>query len=342
MKGAVVSHPPQMPGQIETDVEFQPTTGGSSRRRLFLVGIRVFGIAVALLAVYLLVRTLIDQWPSISASLSDVNVLLLVLAFVLSAGGMWFLALLWQQCLRVFGDRRPPATVTAWYFAGELGKYLPGGIWPVVGRGELARRGGVSRSVAYASTLVSMGVMCIGGALTCGLVAPVVAVEAGHVGIEMLLLLLVPLGISVVHPVVFGRLLALVRRATKGRIDLLAPSWRKMLGLVLVAVPAWVLIGTASVVLASALDLPQQPARVLFAAVAAWIVGFLAVPVPAGAGIRELIFVAVCGLGSGPAVAVAALARVILILVDGLAGIAGLLSLRRRDHARTSPIVDEE
>ena len=33
-----------------------------------------------------------------------------------------------------------------WYFAGELGKYLPGGIWPVFGRGQLAyRRGGISQ-----------------------------------------------------------------------------------------------------------------------------------------------------------------------------------------------------
>ena len=289
------------------------------------------GLGIALLAILFLVRTLVREWPSISRYLADANVGYLVLAFVFSAAGMWFLSLLWRQCLKVFEKTESIPIVTAWYFAGELGKYVPGGIWPVVGRGELATRGGVSRSVAYTSTLLSMGVMCVGGALTCGLVAPVVAVQAGHVGAEMLLLILVPLGVAVVHPAVFRRVLALARRLTRGRVDLVAPAWTKMLGLVVVSVPAWVGIGLASVMTASALGLHEQPARMVFAAVAAWVIGFLAVPVPAGAGIRELIFVALCGLGSAPATAVAALTRVMLILVDGLGGLVSLLVLRRRN-----------
>ncbi len=289
----------------------------------------MLGIGIAVLAVFLLVRTLIRQWPSISLSLAHANVVLLIVAFLLAAVGMEFLALLWRQCLSVFGDSHPVPRVSAWYFAGELGKYVPGGIWPVVGRGELARRGGVPRSVAYTSTLLSLGVMCVGGAVTCGVLAPVVASEGGRVGPVWLLLAVAPLGIAVVHPAIFRRLLGLAYRVTRGRIDLPAPPWRQMIVLILVSVPAWVSIGLASVVTSSALHLDQQPARVLFAAVAAWVVGFLAILVPAGAGVRELVFVALCGLASGPAVAVAALTRVMLILVDGLGGVGGLIVLRR-------------
>jgi uncharacterized membrane protein YbhN (UPF0104 family) len=328
-----VAVPPGDTDLTGSDRELPVAAAGSSRRQSLLRLVRVLGIAIAVLAIFLLVRTLVRQWSSISKSLSQANVGLLLLAFLVSAIGMWFLALLWRQCLKVFGDSRPIPTVSAWYFAGELGKYLPGGIWPVVGRGELARRGGVSRSVAYASTLISMGAMCIGGALTCGLVAPIVAIQAGRVGAEMLLLILVPLGVAVVHPAVFSRLLALAAKVTRGRIDLTAPPWGRMLALVIVSVPAWVGIGFSSVLTAAALGLHQQPARLIFAAVAAWIIGFLAVPVPAGAGIRELIFVAVCGLASAPATAVAALTRVMLVLVDGLGGIAGLLILRSRNNA---------
>ncbi len=50
---------------------------------------------------------------------------------------------------------------------------------------------------------------------------------------------------------------------------------------------------------------------------AAWIIGFLAIPVPAGAGLRELMFLAASGLDHGPAVAVAAIARLLFIAVDG-------------------------
>ena len=86
-----------------------------------------------------------------------------------------------------------------------------------------------------------------------------------------------------------------------------------------------------------ALGYDQQPARVAFAAILAWIVGFLIVPVPAGAGIRELLFVAVCGLAAGPAVAVAAIARLTFILLDGIGGATALLTLRRKRSRAGEP-----
>jgi uncharacterized membrane protein YbhN (UPF0104 family) len=133
-----------------------------------------------------------------------------------------------------------------------------------------------------------------------------------------------------VHPAVLGRLLALARRATRGRVDLCAPSWRRMLGLVLWAMPTWLLVGLSSVLVASALHVDARPARIAFAAIAAWILGFLVVPVPAGAGLREIVFVAVSGLAHPVAVVIAAAARVLMIVADGLGGGAGLTYARLR------------
>jgi hypothetical protein len=90
-----------------------------------------------------------------------------------------------------------------------------------------------------------------------------------------------------------------------------------------------VLLGCASVAVTEAFGFHQQPVRVAFAAILAWVIGFLAIPVPAGAGLRELLFVASCGLSGGIGAAVAAGARVLLILVDGVCGVLGLLHSRR-------------
>jgi uncharacterized membrane protein YbhN (UPF0104 family) len=103
-----------------------------------------------------------------------------------------------------------------------------------------------------------------------------------------------------------------------------------MLRLIITGTPTWFLVGGASVAVTAALGYDQNPARIAFAAVTAWIVGFLAVPVPAGAGIRELVFVAVCGLAAGPATAVAALARLLLLITDAAGGAAGLSASRSR------------
>ena len=227
--------------------------------------------------------------------------------------------------------RRTPSfrQVLSWYFAGELGKYLPGSIWPVVGRGELAVRGGVRRAVGYATTLLAYGVMCVAAAAVCGVLAPSLAADGHGLGWTASLLLVVPLGVVIVHPAVFGRILGLARRVTGGRVDLDPPPWGRMLELIAICAPTWVLTGAASVLVAAALDAHPEPARVAFAAVLAWVVGFLAVPVPAGAGVRELVFVGVCGLALGPAAAVAAITRLLFIVIDAAGGVAGLLYLRR-------------
>lgn len=316
----------------------EPNDVPASRRKLATIA-RITGVIIAVLAVGLCARVLARQWPNVTAALHHADVPLLVTAALFGAIAMWLLAVLWWSCLTVFGSRRKLRDVTAWFFAGELGKYLPGGIWPVVGRGELARRDGVPRSTAYATTVMSLALMCVGAGLASGILVPVLALDGGHLGPELLLIALVPMGIVVIHPAVFGPLLRAMARVSRGRVQLRAPAWGQMLRLICLAVPTWLVVGAASVVITEALGYSQQPARVAVAAIVAWIVGFLVVPVPAGAGIRELLFVAVCGLPAGPATVVAAMARVFFIAVDGTAGVTALLMLRghRGQPASRSP-----
>jgi uncharacterized membrane protein YbhN (UPF0104 family) len=292
--------------------------------------LRVGGILIGLLAISLCLRTIAGEWHEIRHAIATADPLLMLLGLLGSVAGMSFLAVLWRSALIAFGERISFRHALAWYFAGELGKYLPGGVWQVVGRGELAVRGGVRRSVGYASTLVSMVVMCIAAAVVCGVLAPLLAMDGNGFGWEILLLLLIPLGVVAVHPRVFGRVLGLVERLSKGRLKLDPPPWPVMLRLIITGTPTWFLVGGASVAVTAALGYDQNPARIAFAAVTAWIVGFLAIPVPAGAGIRELVFVAVCGLAAGPATAVAALARILLLITDAAGGAAGLSAARSR------------
>jgi uncharacterized membrane protein YbhN (UPF0104 family) len=141
---------------------------------------------------------------------------------------------------------------------------------------------------------------------------------------------------------IFERVLRAASRATSQRasLSLAAPPWLRMLSLIATAVPTWLLVGLSSVLIAQALGYDQTPAQIAFAAVAAWIIGFLAVPVPAGAGLRELAFVGLSGLGSGRAVAVASGARLVLLCVDGAGGIVALIDTRFRLGAHSAQPVE--
>ena len=298
---------------------------GNRRRALLL---RILGIVIAVAAITLCVRALVDQWSEVSAALRTADLRWIGAGVLCAAVGMWFLALQWFRCLRVFDVRTGLGRTTTWYFAGELGKYLPGGIWPVVGRGELAHRGGVSRSLAYTTTLMSLGLMCVGSAVACVMFLPFLSGDGLRLGWESLILLLIPLGIVLVHPAVLSRVLRLVERLSKGRVVVQAPRWGQMIGLIAVSTPAWLLVGASSSLITKGLGFEQQPARVAFAAVSAWIIGFLIVPVPAGAGVRELMFLVASGLAGGPAVAVAAVSRLAFVAIDAVFGIVSVLVIR--------------
>lgn len=315
-----------------------PGTAAPSRKSTL---IKLASILIAAVALGLCVVTLVREWGTISSAVAAANLPLLVLALVTSAAGMFALSLLWRASLVQFGSRLPVSLVSSWFFAGELGKYIPGGVWPVLGRGELSRReGGVPRSVAYTTTLLSMGLMCVGAAVVCGVLAPFLTTDGGKTGPVFLLLLLIPAGMACMHPAVVGRVFGLARRVSKGRIDMVPLSWSKMLTLTAKSLPTWLLIGAAADVVTWSLGYSFNPARIAFAAIAAWILGFLAVPVPAGAGVREVVFVAASGLATGPAIAVAAVARLLLIVVDAVGGVSGLLAIRVR-RGRVAPVSTE-
>lgn len=91
------------------------------------------------------------HWDESRGALADASVGWLVVALLSAAAGIVVVALGWARI--VGGDRR---LLVAAFFAGEIGKYVPGAIWPVVGRAEHAVRLGVPRAAAYRSVVESL------------------------------------------------------------------------------------------------------------------------------------------------------------------------------------------
>ena len=120
---------PDIPADPAAEQAGAPDKPAGRSRRLKLT-LRVLGAAVALLALGLCVRALVKSWPTVERGLQHANVALLVLALILSALGSCGLAFLWQRTLVVFDRPYPYLQAASWFFAGELGKYLPGRCGP--------------------------------------------------------------------------------------------------------------------------------------------------------------------------------------------------------------------
>lgn len=309
---------------------------GPSRRRRSAVASSVVGAVIGGICVVFVARELVSEWDRVSDAVTGAEPGWLGAGLMLAGAAMASIAWCWGDALAVLGARRPRRTVVAWYFLGELGKYLPGGVWPVLGRGELARRGGVNRATAYGSVILSLLALYLGALLVAAVLVPVDLARDDGPRAAFALLVLLPIGLALLHHRVLDGLLGWVRRRTGRAVELVVPRWRTTIGLIVRYVPAWLLIGGATWCVARALTPDAPVARIALAAVLSWIAGFVAVPVPAGAGVREAVFVAVAGLPGAIAATVAVAARVVFIVVDG-AGAAVAVPLRRSGPGADEP-----
>ncbi len=312
-----------------TDPPPAPATGSSggkgARRASTAVGV-VLGVA----ALAFVVRSIAAERTQIADAFATADVGWLVLGAVGAAVGMTAIALPWRRAIALLGDDMPAREVVGRYYVGEIGKYLPGGVWPILGRGELAVRWGVSRVAAYGSVLLSLLALYLAAALVVTAGLPVLLAGDDGTG-PIVVVLLLPLGLVALHPAILRRVLGLGERLIRRPLALPTPAWGASVGLVLLYLPAWFAIGGATWAVARALDPGAGILDVGVAAVLSWLVGFVLIPVPGGVGVREAAFVAAAGsLDPGIAAAVAVTARALFVAVDGIGALLGSAALRRR------------
>ena len=296
-------------------------------RRLTALSTAV-GLVIAVAGAAFVVRAIAESYEESRAAIADAGVGWFLAAFPVALGGMTLVGVPWRRSLRLVGADPSMRNTLYWYFVGQLGKYVPGGMWPIVGRAELARRDGVNRPAAYGSSILSLGATYLAAILV--VVAMLPFAGDNGAGDAWWVLALLPIGLAALHPLFVGRVKRLAERVLRRSIDVTIPSWPDSVELVLRHAPAWFLIGTATWLVARAFDPSARWAELMVPGVLSWVVGFVVVPAPGGLGVREAAFVAASGsLDHGIAATVAVVSRLIFMVVDAT-GAAAVSMLRRR------------
>lgn len=265
---------------------------------------------------------------------------------VLAAAGWAALGLVaqlvsWRALLASAGPVPSFADSADVYFRAQLGKYVPGGVWTVVGQARFGGAHGVSRTRGTVVALGALAVLLVvGGAVA---VVGLLAGSPGAVTRWWWLLPLVALGAAALAPPVLDRLLALGLRVLRRPGDVVEVHGGQVARSAAAALAMWVAFGLHATALVAALR-PVTAADALLTTGAfalAWVVGLLVVVAPAGAGAREAALVVALGplLDRPDALLVALVSRVLMAVLDAAAagvaaGTAG--ALRRRAGRRTA------
>lgn len=278
---------------------------------------------------------LVRRRAEVASTVAEADPVALAAALFSTAVGMVVVAGGWSRAARSVGLHLPPRVGVPLFFRGEVGKYVPGAVWAVVGRGELARRATGDGPRAYGSVLVSLAAFYVAAA---GLGGPLL-VATGAEAAGVLTVAAGVVAVAACDPRLVGGLRRLAVRAVP---DVRVPEVPTPSALLRVAagyLPAWPLLGGATWLAARALGVDVGVARAIGATAAAWLAGFVVVPAPGGLGVREAVLVALLGPAAGPAAGVAVAARLLCVVVDGAGAV--LASVRRRTPDAATPASSE-
>ena len=274
----------------------------------------VLGIVIGVAGVAFVARTLISKWDEVSDAFSKVDAINLVLSLLLGLAAMTSIGWIWVTMIVARSHNVRHRNAMAWYFTGQLGKYVPGGIWPIVGRAELAVRNGIPRLDAYASTGLSLVTTYAAAVVTIGIGA---AATTGHRLIAVLIAVSLVLAFAAFsQPSLRAAIIRVATRVSPSASSLTDP--KRLARLTVVHIPAWILMSLSTSVTATAFGAKISSADMLFITTTSWLAGFVVVGVPGGIGVREAVFTSLAGgiIGTPMAVSLALMSRVVFIAVD--------------------------
>ena len=274
------------------------------------------GLIIGLAGMAFLLRTMWTHRDEMKDSFSQLTWSSLVGAVFFAFMSMSYLGWMWGRLLLRRRYKVPRAQLVSWYYTGQLGKYVPGGVWAVVGRAEMAVRGGVPRADAYSVTGLSMFTTYSAAAL-CAALGSLLSWERPIIGAALLLALVVGLSVYAIAPL-RQRLVGLLRKITSGTNELTAP--KDMLALTIVQVPAWIMISLSTTITAHAFGAEVGVLHMFFVSSLSWLIGFLVIGAPGGLGVRESIFTGLlsASIGTSTALSLAVASRMIFVSVDFL------------------------
>ncbi|MEE6305795.1 lysylphosphatidylglycerol synthase domain-containing protein [Plantactinospora veratri] len=259
------------------------------------------------------------RWPEVPAVLGELSPPGLLLAGLAAAVAGLCGCLAWRAILTDFGVDLPLRGAARIFFVGQLAKYLPGKVWPILVQARLGRAYGVPGRASAVAALLAMLVTLGTGLLLAAAALPLLGDRA--VADYWWVLLAVPPALLVLWPPLVNRILAALLRLARREPMPRPLSARGIGGAVGWSLATWLGYGAHLWLLLADIGAgggPDLLLRSIGAFAGSWSVGFLLAVAPAGVGPREVALPLLLGpTVAGPAALVATvLSRLLLTTVD--------------------------
>lgn len=184
----------------------------------------------------------------------QVNVQLLVVSFLIYPGGLLLRLLGWHQVMSMLHPGLTLRTNAHIYCVTSLTRYVPGVIWYMVGRAELYKVAGASRTTVLAGSVVEAMLLVVTGLMTYLMslpFSPFIATVNENLPSAMALVVVIS-GLLLLYPPILGGIMRFGLSRWGLGVTMGITGW-KMVSTALTYVFAWLAGGLLLAVVASAL-----------------------------------------------------------------------------------------
>ena len=313
------------------DTELEPglrdVPSPTRRRVLARRALRVAWFAILCVALALALQS---RWAEVRHELATLRPGPLWLSLAAALAGVGASSGIWHQMLAGVGERLPVQISLRIFFIGQIGKYLPGAVWPAVTQAALAREHDVAPRATVAAVTLFLWVHLVTGTAVAVLILSV----AGR--LPLVALLALPVLAILLTPAVLGWSLQTLLRLARRRPLPQLPDGRHLVRACGWALAMWACYGVHLNLLTRAVDEPVNVFVTAAVFAAGWVVGFVLLIAPAGVGPREAAIVALLPLAGGSALVIALVSRLIMTIADAAWAAITAVDLSRRTSANTS------
>lgn len=259
---------------------------------------RALQAAIGIVVLVYAVRALRQQWSTTSSiDLGQIhpNWLWIGVSGVLFLITYAVLIEMWREVLRGWGSRLRFWVAARIWTVSNLGRYVPGKVVQIGAMGVMAERAGVSPVAATGSAILNVVVNLIAGFIVVAVFGwPLLQLQSVGGVRTAVLFVLVCIGALVLLPLVLPPIFRFLSRVTGRDLNIgVLPRVAILISLV-GNVVAWLLYGAAFAIFARGVSGSSQGPLTAYVAVYAlsYLVGYLVLFAPAGAGFREAAMIA--------------------------------------------------
>ena len=254
----------------------------SWKKKLF----KIVGILLSIVILWFLVENFISAWNDIQDYLINANWLLIVVAIFVYAFVFIATGHNWAYMLHKLDQTMTTADYLDIHMTSAFARYIPGGIWNIVGKAYMCTSKGVNKSATTASMILEYVYQIISSGLFLLFFLPVFFNKLGWW--LLVLVIVVAIGILVALPWLVRGGVKLLAKIFKEDVSNLHLSAKLIYGLLLRYAVVWLITGLGLVLWVLAFDQVtwEQAFYLVLSYPICWVVGFVS-PSPNGLGVRE-------------------------------------------------------